>query len=126
MLERLDLTGGELGLVFQVHNPNAFRIRGTGLEVGLALEDVPFGDVALTDPLALPARETREVRVPLAFFWSGVGAGAKALLQTGAVHYAVDGGLHLETPFGVGRVPYRRSGTVSLVDRRAAADGEGR
>src|SRR5712691_3168392 len=40
----MGLTGGTLDLVFDVYNPNGYRLRSTRLEVGLELEGSHFGD----------------------------------------------------------------------------------
>src|SRR5207253_3315908 len=41
------LTGGTFELVFDVYNPNEYRIRSTRLEVGVDLEGTHFGDALL-------------------------------------------------------------------------------
>src|SRR5207302_9534857 len=47
------LTGGTFELVFDVYNPNEYRIRSTRLEVGVDLEGTHFGDALLERPLDL-------------------------------------------------------------------------
>ena len=74
------LTGGTFELVFDVYNPNEYRIRSTRLEVGVDLESTHFGDALLERPLDLSPTNHSRVAVPVRFEWAGVGAGAKALL----------------------------------------------
>ena len=108
------LTGGTFELVFDVYNPNAYRIRSTRLEVGVDLEGTHFGDALLERPLDLSPTNHSRVVVPLRFEWSGVGAGAKALLTRRAVAYALTGTVLLDTPLGDQRVTLHDSGNVPL------------
>ena len=41
------LTGGTFDLVFDVYNPNDYRIRSTRLEVGIDLEGRPIGGLGI-------------------------------------------------------------------------------
>lgn len=108
------LEGGNLRLLLNVHNPNAYDLRTTRVAVGIDLDGTHFGDVALTDAVALPAHATTPIRIPLAFNWSGVGAGARSLLSRGAVRYGLTGQLTVGTPLGDKAVTVRGSGEVSL------------
>jgi LEA14-like dessication related protein len=110
----LSLEGGALRLLLDVHNPNAYQLRTVRVAFGIDLEGTHFGDVALTDEVALPAKQTTRVRIPLAFTWMGVGTGARSLLGRGAVRYAIDGQLTLGTPLGDKAVPVRGTGEVTL------------
>jgi len=108
------LTGGTFELVFDVYNPNDYRIRSTRLEVGVDLEGTHFGDALLERPLDLSPTNHSRVAVPVRFEWSGVGAGAKALLTRRAVAYGLTGAVLLETPLGDQRVTLHGSGNVPL------------
>jgi len=108
------LTGGTFELVFDVYNPNDYRIRSTRLEVGVDLESTHFGDALLERPLDLSPTNHSRVVVPVRFEWSGVGAGAKALLTRRAVAYGLTGAVLLETPLGDQRVTLHGSGNVPL------------
>src|SRR5438445_11850427 len=68
-LERIDITGlslggGTLDLVFDVYNPNAFRIRSTRMEVDLDLEETQFGTALLERPLDRSPEHHSRVIVP--------------------------------------------------------------
>jgi len=108
------LTGGTLDLVFDVYNPNEYRIRSTRLEVGLDLEGTHFGDALLERPLDLSPTNHSRVVVPLRFEWAGLGAGAKALLSRKAVAYGITGAAVLDTPLGEKRVVVTGKGDVPL------------
>ena len=110
----LGLSGGTLDLVFDVYNPNDYRIRSTRLEVGLDLEGTHFGDALLERPLALSPEYHSRIVVPVRFEWAGVGAGARALLQRQAIRYALSGAVRLDTPVGDKRVVLRGRGDVPL------------
>lgn len=110
----LGLSGGTLDLVFDVYNPNNYRIRSTRLEVGLDLEGTHFGDALLDRPLDLSPENHSRVVVPVRFEWSGVGAGARALIARQAVGYAITGAVLLDTPLGDRRVALRGRGNVPL------------
>jgi LEA14-like dessication related protein len=108
------LSGGTLDLVFDVYNPNAYRLRSTRVEIGLDLEGRHFGDALLERPLDLSPTNHSQVVVPVRFEWAGVGAGAKALLGRQAVAYGVTGAVLLSTPLGARRVVVKGDGDVPL------------
>jgi LEA14-like dessication related protein len=110
----IGLTGGTLNLVFDVWNPNDYRIRSTRLEVGIDLEGTHFGDALLDRPLDLSPTNHSRVVVPVRFEWAGLGAGAKALVTKRAVGYAITGAVLLDTPLGDRRVELRGGGNVPL------------
>src|SRR5216110_331019 len=101
-----------LGLVFDVDNPNDYRIRSTRIEVGVDLESTHFGDAYLERPLDLSPTNHNRVVVPTRFEWSGVGAGARALFTRQAINYALTGRVVLETPLGDKRVGMTGRGQV--------------
>lgn len=112
----LGLTGGTLDLVFAVHNPNTYELRTTRMDVALALEGTPFGDVAMERAVALPRESATEVTLPLRFTWEGVGAGARALITRGSVQYRLDGRLLVGTPIGDRAVSLSREDVASIRD----------
>ena len=102
-------------LVFDVFNPNDYRIRSTRLEVGVDLEGTHFGDALLDRPLDLSPTNHNRVVVPVRFEWAGVGAGAKALLTRRAVGYGITGRVLLDTPLGDKTVALTGKGNVPLL-----------
>src|SRR5438128_11076719 len=81
----IGLSGGTVDLVFDVYNPNDYRIRSTRLEVGIDLEDRHFGDALLERPLDLSRTNHSPVVVPVRFEWAGLGAAEKGLFTRTAV-----------------------------------------
>ena len=111
----IGLTGGTFDLVFDVFNPNDYRIRSTRLEVGVDLEGTHFGDALLDRPLDLSPTNHNRVVVPVRFEWAGVGAGAKALLTRRAVGYGITGRVLLDTPLGDKTVALTGKGNVPIL-----------
>ncbi len=110
----IGLTGGTFDLVFDVYNPNDYRIRSTRLEVGVDLEGTHFGDALLDRPLDLSPTNHSRVVVPVRFEWAGVGAGARALLTRRTVGYGITGRVLLDTPLGDKTVALTGKGNVPL------------
>lgn len=110
----IGLTGGTFNLVFDVWNPNDYRLRSTRLEVGVDLEGTHFGDALLDRPLDLSPTNHNQVVVPVRFEWAGLGAGAKALLSRRAVAYTIAGRVLLDTPLGDKAVDLTGKGNVPL------------
>jgi LEA14-like dessication related protein len=113
-LTGLDLAGGSLNLVLDVFNPNGYAIRTLGINAAVDLEETHFGDVALERDIVLSATQHTTVEIPVTFTWAGVGAGARALLQRGAVNYTLDSRLSVSTPIGERTVAFRDTGNVPL------------
>ena len=110
----LGLSGGTLDLIFDVYNPNDYRLRSTRLEVKLDLAGTYFGDALIDRPLDLSPVNHSRVVMPVRFAWSGVGAAARALLEKQAVDYGLTGAVLLDTPLGERRVQLTGKGNVPL------------
>lgn len=110
----LGLSGGTLDLVFDVYNPNNYRLRSTRLQLGLDLEDTYFGDALIDKPLDLSPENHSRVVMPVRFSWSGVGAAARGLLERQQLNYGVTGVASLETPIGERSVQLKNKGLVPL------------
>src|SRR5712671_1101970 len=118
-LQEIDITGfglpgGTLDLVFDVYNPNQYRLRSTRLEVGLNLAGTDFGEALIDKPLDLSPENHSRVIMPVRFTWAGVGAAARSLLQSQELPYGITGAVILDTPVGERRVQVRSSGNVPL------------
>jgi LEA14-like dessication related protein len=110
----LGLSGGTLDLVFDVYNPNDYRLRSTRLEVDLELAGTDFGEALIDKPLDLSPVNHSRVIMPVRFAWSGVGAAARSLLESQELPYGLTGAVLLETPIGEKRVELRSKGNVPL------------
>jgi LEA14-like dessication related protein len=110
----LGLSGGTLDLVFDVYNPNDYRLRSTRLEVDLQLAQTDFGEALIDKPLDLSPENHSRVVMPVRFTWSGVGAAARSLLESQELPYGLTGAVLLETPMGDKRVELKSNGNVPL------------
>ena len=110
----LGLSGGTLDLVFDVYNPNDYRLRSTRLEVDLELAGTDFGEALIDKPLDLSPVNHSRVLMPVRFTWSGVGAAARSLLESQELPYGLTGAVLLDTPIGEKRVELRSKGNVPL------------
>jgi len=110
----LGLSGGTLDLVFDVYNPNQYRLRSTRLEVALQLAQTDFGEALIDKPLDLSPENHSRVLMPVRFTWAGVGAAARSLLQSQELPYGLTGAVLLDTPLGERRVQLTGKGTVPL------------
>jgi LEA14-like dessication related protein len=110
----LGLTGGTLDLVFDVYNPNDYRLRSTRLEVALELAGTDFGEALIDKPLDLSPENHSRVLMPVRFTWSGVGAAARSLLESQELPYGLTGAVLLDTPIGERRVELKSTGNVPL------------
>jgi LEA14-like dessication related protein len=110
----LGLSGGTLDLVFDVYNPNAYRLRSTRLELGLELAGTDFGEALIDKPLDLSPENHSRVLMPVRFTWAGVGAAARSLLQAQELPYGFTGAVLLDTPIGERRVELSGKGKVPL------------
>lgn len=110
----LGLSGGTLDLVFDVYNPNDYRLRSTRLEVGLELAGTDFGKALIDKPLDLSPVNHSRVIMPVRFAWTGVGAAARSLLESQELPYGLTGAVLLDTPVGERRVELKSNGNVPL------------
>lgn len=110
----LDLSGGSLDLVLDVHNPNSYALRGGRFEGDVALEGAPFGAVSRDAPWTLPAQGDTALTVQLAFSWSAIGAAARAVLDRGSVRYRLGGRVLVGTPVDERWVRLEQAGEVPV------------
>src|SRR6266550_2439243 len=103
-----------LDLVFDVYNPNQYRLESTRLEVDLELASTDFGKALIDKPLDLSPQNHSRVVMPVRFTWAGVGAAARSLLHSQELPYGITGAVMLDTPLGERRVQLSSKGNVPL------------
>lgn len=113
----VNLTGGTLDLIVDVHNPNHFDLRGTSLRLGFDVEGSHLGDVAYDDEFTVDRGDTTELTLPLRFGWAGVGSAVRSALGYGEIPYTMKGEIGVQTPFGRWEVPFTRDGRAPLIRR---------
>ena len=123
----LGLTGGTLVVDLQVVNPNRFALSSNRLSYELDLREeessadtswVDFATGTYEQPFSVRGRETAHVQIPVSFSYSGLGAAAGSMLRRGTFTYRASGTADVRTPLGTHQVPFRKTGTVTLLGTR--------
>ena len=109
----LGLTGGSLDAYLNVYNPNGFKLDATRLTYTVKVGDNPLGTGALDQRFTVQDKDSTTVRIPIDFTYSGIGAAARSMMNSGSVPYTVDGDVTVATPVGNFTVPYSGSGRFS-------------
>ncbi len=113
----LGVEGGALDIVLSVYNPNRYRLDATSMTYRLYVDTIPVGSGRTESRFSVSQRDSLEVRLPLDFRWSGLGAAGRELMRTGMVNYRVAGDIQVNTGAGVVSVPYDRVGRFSTFQR---------
>lgn len=123
----LGLSGGTLVVNLQVVNPNGFSLSANRLNYELALRDpestsdtswVDFASGVYDQPFTVRGGETGHVQIPVSFSYSGLGAASGSVLRRGTFTYRASGTADVRTPLGNRQVPFRKTGTMSLLGTR--------
>ncbi len=115
-IDGLGLTGGSLTLMVDVDNPNSYDLRTIQIDLAIDFEGTRFGEASLDGSTRFASQAVTPIELPLSFSWGGVGAGARGLLERGAIGYTLATKLTVNTPLGDrpiemttrGNVPVRR------------------
>jgi LEA14-like dessication related protein len=113
-VDGVGLTGGSLTLFIDVDNPNTYDLRTGQIDVAIDFEDARFGEAFLDGSTRLDSRSITPIELPLSFSWAGVGAGARALLERGAIGYTLATKLTVDTPLGDRAIEVTTRGSVPL------------
>jgi len=111
----IGLDGASLDILVDVYNPNSYRLALQRFTYDLAIESVNWGRGSTDSPLAVDARNTSTLRLPLEVSWSRLGDVGRQALRTGTVNYGVSGEIMVGTSLGDVRVPYTKSGRFSIL-----------
>ncbi len=106
----IGLQGGSLDVVLNVYNPNHYGLSAQRLDYQVLVDSVPLGTGEITRSFGVGGSDSTEVRLPVAFSYSGLGSAGRALLARGVVNYRVIGNLTVGTPIGNFTRPFDRSG----------------
>ena len=109
----LGLTGGSIDAYLNVYNPNGYRLDATRLTYNVKVGDNPLGTGALDSRFTVQNNDSTMVRIPIDFTYSGIGAAARQMMNSGSVPYTVTGDVTVGTPIGNFTVPYSGSGRFS-------------
>jgi LEA14-like dessication related protein len=114
LVRDVGLRGGNLDLLVQVDNPNAFDLRGTEVELGFDVEGSHVGDVRYDDDFSVDKGGRTTLTLPLRFEWAGVGSALRTALSAGEIPYQMKGQIRVQTPWGAHSVPFTREGRAPL------------
>lgn len=114
-VKSVGVTGGMFDVTLRVKNPNAVTLDGTGLTTTIDVKGSRFAQVDLSNAFSLPKGEAVSMVVPVQVNWSGAGAVARELLNTGGVPYQLGGRVTVNTPIGAKGLDFHGSGTVQVV-----------
>ena len=113
----LGLTGGNLDVVLNVYNPNGYRLDATRLNYRVQIDSTPLANGALDSRFTVQNKDSTQVHIPITFSWSGLGAGARQIFNTGAVNYRVIGDVTVGSPVGNYTIPFSQTGRFSTLGR---------
>ena len=105
----LGLNGGSLDVVLSVYNPNGYKLDATKLTYNLMVDSVQFGSGELNNNFVVQSGDSSEVRLPVTFTYAGLSNAGRQLLNTGSVHYRVQGAVTVATPLGNFTRPFDRT-----------------
>lgn len=106
----LGLTGGSLDAYINVYNPNGFRLDATRLTYDVKVGENELGTGALDSRFTVQDKDSTTVRIPIDFTYSGIGAAARQMMQSGAVPYTITGDVTVATPVGNFTRPFTGTG----------------
>ena len=113
-IDGLGIRGGSLILLIDVDNPNAYDLRTGRIDVPIDFDDTRFGEAFLDGSTRFAGQTVTPLELPLSFSWAGVGAGARALLERGAIRYTLSTRLTVDTPLGDRPIEMTTRGNVPL------------
>jgi LEA14-like dessication related protein len=121
-LSGLGLRGASLIANLVVANPNRFDLRTQALSYDVDLTDpdavnsgwVRLANGVLDREFRIPARDSAILEIPLEVSYSGVSSALRSILETGTFDYRIGGEINVSEPV-TRRVPFRRTGKVSII-----------
>ncbi|MGH7651389.1 MAG: LEA type 2 family protein [Gemmatimonadaceae bacterium] len=109
----LGLSGGSLDAYLSIYNPNGFRLDATRLTYNVLVGQNQLGTGALDSRFTVQNNDSTTVRIPIDFTYSGIGAAARQMMQSGSVPYTISGDVTVATPIGNFTRPYTGTGRFS-------------
>lgn len=108
--------GGSLDVVLNIQNPNNFNLDASQLDYSVLVDTLPFANGTTSQHFSVGAKRTQPVHIPINFTYSGAGAAARSLMNTGSVNYTVRGHVTVASPIGGDiSIPYSQTGRFSTL-----------
>ena len=111
----LGLTGGAVDVVLSVYNPNGYKLDALSMTYKVDVDSIALGGGSLDGRFVVNSRDSSQVRLPVQFTYSGLGAAGRSLITSGTVNYRVRGDFTVSTPIGNFTRPYDRRGSYNSV-----------
>lgn len=114
----LGATGGNLDVILNVYNPNGYRLDATRMSYRLFISDsTPVANGVLDNKFNVQEKDSTQVRIPVSFTYSGLGAAGRSIMNTGAVNYRVTGDVTVGSVVGNFTIPFSQTGRFSTLGR---------
>ena len=111
----LGLTGGAVDVVLSVYNPNGYKLDALSMTYKVDVDSIALGSGALDGRFVVNSKDSSQVRLPVQFTYSGLGAAGRSLITSGRVNYRVRGDFTVSTPIGNFTRPYDQRGSYNSV-----------
>lgn len=112
----LGVTGGALDVVLNVTNPNPYQLSARRVSYRLMAGDsTEVGRGETTQPVAVAARDSALVRLPLDVSWRALRDVGRRALADGTVAYRVVGEIEADTPIGAHTFPFDERGRYAAL-----------
>ena len=111
----LGLQGGSVDVRLSIYNPNHFKLDALKMTYKVDIDSIPLGDGALDNRFTVNGGDSSEVRLPVKFTYSGLGAAGRSLMTSGSINYRVRGDFTVATPLGNFTRPYDQKGRYNSV-----------
>ena len=113
-VRNIGITSGTFDLTLRVNNPNKVDLKGTHLTATVDVKGARFAQADLSNAFTLPKDSVVSLVIPVTVSWSGAGAVAREILNSGSVPYSLGGRVTVDTPLGPKGLDFHGSGTVQV------------
>jgi LEA14-like dessication related protein len=111
----IGISSGTFDLTLRVDNPNKVDLEGTALTATIDVKGARFAQADLSNAFTLPKGAAVSLVIPVTLSWSGAGAVAREVLNSGSVPYTLGGRATVNTPIGAKGLDFSGSGTVQVL-----------
>jgi LEA14-like dessication related protein len=77
------------------------------------VDSTPLANGVLDNTFTVQNKDSTQVRIPVSFTFSGLGAAGRSIMNTGAVNYRVTGDVTVGSVVGNFTIPFSQTGRYS-------------
>jgi len=114
-LQGLDFSKIDVDFVFTLDNPNPLNVKLDTFSYALGLEGVELLRGVNEQGVALKAKGTSELAIPVSLKFADIFKLVGAVSGKDALGFALSGDFGFQTPVGLAKVPFKESGTFPVV-----------